>query len=245
MVVFCTFGSSNAFPRSLERIRHQANAFGVFRSIFCYSEKDLEAAFLEEHKDWFRQTHTPGKYQSSNGYGFYIWKPQIILQALAECQENEVLVYADCGCTLNREGLSKLQTYIREASETSLVSFQLPHVEKTWTKGHVLDLFSPEFRETGQFLSGIFLLKNCERIRTLIQQWKTLMSTYCNADNSPSKTPNDASFREHRHDQSVFSLLRKEYAKTNPHTVYPDVTYWEPHWNKHLDEPFHATRTRT
>jgi len=243
MVVFITFGSSNRFKNSLSRIYREAHAMGVFRKVLIYNETDLDASFLEKHKAWMNAPHKTGITHSTNGFGFFVWKPQVLVQALRECEDNEILVYADCGCTLNVEGIPKLKEYIRDAQETGLVSFQLPHLEKTWTKGHVLDLFPVEHRETGQFLSGIFLLKKTPAIVSLLESWKLLCEDYSNIDNTPSKSPNDSTFREHRHDQSVFSLLRKEFAKTHPMKVYPDVTYFE-NWNAHKDEPFHATRIR-
>lgn len=244
MVVFVTFGSSNRFKHSLMRLRKEADAMNVFRKLCVYNEHDLDPQFATKHRAWMHADHRPGKTHSTNGFGFFVWKPQVIRQALAQCEDNEVLVYVDCGCTLNTEGRSTLLNYIRDAEQTTLVSFQLPHLEKTWTKGHVLDQFSSDFGSTGQYLSGIFLLKKCPDIVRLIDTWQMLCDDYSNIDNSESRTPNDPTFREHRHDQSVFSLLRKQYNVHNPMTTYPDLTYFED-WNRHKDQPFHATRLRS
>jgi hypothetical protein len=243
MVVFCTFGSSNVFQTGLTRIGREATSLNVFRKILCWNETQLEREFVAKHQEWFAKDHQAGRTHSSNGYGFFVWKPQVILQALNECEPDEILVYSDCGCTLNVEGRTRLLHYIDDATRTDLVSFQLPHLERAWTKGHVLEKFPEAFGSTGQYLSGIFLVKNTEPIRDLVLRWKTMMEDYTNIDNSESQVPNHPEFQEHRHDQSCFSLLRKEYEATHSHTVYPDLTYFDD-WKSHKDEPFHATRLR-
>ena len=52
---------------------------------------------------------------------------------------------------------------------------------------------------------------------------------------------NDHRFLEHRHDQSIFSLI----AKKNNFFVIPDETYWNPDWNvSGKNYPIWATRLR-
>ena len=59
----------------------------------------------------------------------------------------------------------------------------------------------------------IILIKN-NRTTEFIKEWYSIMCNYHLIDDTPSELKNDASFIEHRHDQSVFSLLIK--------TKYPD-----------------------
>ena len=42
-----------------------------------------------------------------------------------------------------------------------------------------------------------------------LTDWYSIACNYHFVDDSPSIHPNDPSFREHRHDQSIFSLLIK------------------------------------
>jgi hypothetical protein len=59
--------------------------------------------------------------------------------------------------------------------------------------------------------AGLILFYVCDEVKQLVNEWYTLSSDYHNLDNSPSILENSAGFREHRHDQSIFSLLTKKY----------------------------------
>ena len=38
------------------------------------------------------------------GGGYWIWKLDIIKQAFSKIKENDIIVYLDSGCTLNKSG---------------------------------------------------------------------------------------------------------------------------------------------
>ena len=64
--------------------------------------------------------------------------------------------------------------------------------------------------ETVQYVGGVFLIKKTEFTRGLMQFIKTFIKENPTLiDDSPSLVPNDPTFIEHRHDQSLFSILRK------------------------------------
>ena len=44
-----------------------------------------------------------------------------------------------------------------------------------------------------------------------VDEWLRFAAQSSLIDDSPSKAPNYPGFREHRHDQSIFSLLSKKY----------------------------------
>jgi hypothetical protein len=239
MTLFVTFGSTNRFYRSLGRLVAQAKYMNVFRDVLGYTEQDLDPNFLVDHSEFLFKPHAIGKTHCTNGFGFMIWKPQILLQAFELAEPNELIVYCDCGCTLNPSGLPKLKQYLDETPDLHV--FQLQHLEKTWTKGDVLALFPERFRHTPQILSGLMIFRKVPVVKSLLEDWKRLCSVYSNVDNSPSRHRNDPTFREHRHDQSLWSLL----VKTFPGSVKisPDGTYFE-RFDDHMDEPVHATRIR-
>ena len=59
--------------------------------------------------------------------------------------------------------------------------------------------------------AGLILFYVCDEVIQFVNEWYTLSSDYHNLDDSPSILENSAGFREHRHDQSIFSLLTKKY----------------------------------
>ena len=90
-----------------------------------------------------------------------------------------------------------------------------------------------EYLMTRQIISGIFLLKNTPITRELVGKWKEICveesGRYLN--DSRSELPNDPIFRENRHDQSILSLLVKNFAERYDFTFYEDDTY-EEIWQK-------------
>ena len=80
-----------------------------------------------------------------------------------------------------------------------------------WCKGDVLAHFGGPPDDPGQMWAGAQIMVNTETNRAFITEWLYLMTRdgYHFVTDAPSRIPNQPDFREHRHDQSVFSLLSK------------------------------------
>ncbi|MDR1023603.1 MAG: hypothetical protein LBL94_10095 [Prevotellaceae bacterium] len=218
--IFCSFASSNLW-RSLERIKKQAEDMHVYDQIYVYDEHDLDIEFKKHFKD---------KLIPSRGFGYWVWKPQVILQALEKMNDGDILQYADAGCHLNKRGVKRLNEYFEMAntSGTGILAFQskkpdderllkaLDIPEKQWTKGDVFDYFgvrsSKEIYESEQISAGILFVKKTEESVSIIREFlQVFYDDFSLADDSPSKAPNFNGFIENRHDQSIFSIITKKY----------------------------------
>jgi hypothetical protein len=235
--VFLTFGDSVKYRNSLQRIKNEAENSKWFDEVIICNETNLDLDFVNKYKLFM--------IYNRRGFGYWIWKPQIILQILQSLNDGDILVYCDTGCSLNMNGEKRFKEYIDLClqSEHDNVGFELTHLEKTWTKGDLLHLYPSEFKETPQIISGIFFLKKSKKTVDLIQEWKDLMlsENFKYITDAPSILPNDPTFCENRHDQSCFSLIRK----TRGCTIIKDETYdenWESDFIK--DKPIHARRFR-
>ena len=64
-----------------------------------------------------------------------------------------------------------------------------------------------------QVQAGTLLIYVCNETRNFIDEWYSICceKDYHYIDDSPSIEPNHNSFKEHRHDQSIFSLLLKKH----------------------------------
>lgn len=233
MNLHLTYFGDNNFSIGKNRIKTQAENFGVFKSILEYGEEDLEDnSFWEEYA---QPMMAPRSGMTGRYYGYYACKPYFVLKALESIPENDVLLYVDSGCELNKNGLEKLQQYYQECVETEGVFFTLDLPEAQWTKMDTYRLImndNDEYLMTRQVISGIFFLKNTTMVRELVQKW-TDICTQDNGkylDDSPSSLPNDSIFRENRHDQSIWSLLLKSKAEEHDFTFHEDDTY-ETIWN--------------
>lgn len=233
MNLHLTYFGDNNFSIGKNRIRHQAENFGVFKTIQEFGESNLEDdMFWEKYAKPMMNLRVgvPRRY-----YGYYACKPYFILKALENIPEEHVLLYVDSGCELNKNGLEKLKQYYEECLETEGVFFTLDLPEIQWTKmdtyRHIVES-NDEYLMTRQIISGILFLKNSPMIRGLVKKWIDICvedgGKYL--DDSSSKLPNDEIFREHRHDQSIFSLLLKVKSEEHDFTFHEDDTY-ETIWN--------------
>ena len=238
-IIFLTFGDSYRYANSLNRIKKEAETIGWFDEVHACRETDLDKDFYNKYARYMHSTR---------GFGYWIWKSQIVLQHLETCNEGDILVYCDSGCTLNKQGEQRFKEYITMLSETNEydnIGFQLEHLEHTWTKGDLLDLY-PNLGHTKQLIGGIFLLKKSGKTISLIKEWRDLVCSqnFHLVDDSPSRIPNHPSFCENRHDQSCFSLIRK----TRGCIILEDETWkgdnyeWNHSWI--MSKPIHAKRIR-
>ena len=261
---FVTFGDSR-LSDSHQRIRCQADDLGVFGNrIRIFSEKDLDAEFRKKMKEHL----IPG----SRGFGYWCWKPQVISQVMREMQDGDILLYADIGCHLRKQGLPRLKEYFELTDRHGVVAFQsrslgedarnnlslhfLP--ERRWTKMDLLKYFgvdsNKKILDSGQIGSGIILLKKNRTSLHIVEKWAEVFERYFNlCDDSLSTFPNFPDFVENRHDQSVFSLLCKindiytlssaEYVIIEEYMpIGANRDFWPTRWVDIYDRPVWAKR---
>jgi hypothetical protein len=157
-------------------------------------------------------------------------------KVLNEIEEDDVLLFVDSGCELNKNGLPKLEQYYQECLNTDGLFFSLDLPECQWTK---MDTYrrimadNDEYLMTRQIITTTFLLRNTSITRELVGRWKDICVEKGGhyLDDSPSELPNDPIFRENRHDQSILSLLVKNFAERYDFTFHEDDTYEEV-WQK-------------
>lgn len=214
--------ADSSFKKSLGRLRRQAVSFGFTRAPRMLTERDLAGEVLEQA---LSQWGILGR-----GYGFYFWKPQVILQELERLGDGEILIYLDAGCHLNLEGRERMKDYLRwvSESETGLLAFQYRplsmsvhnqdrefYTDRQYSKKLVRDFLSVsgssrEILDSGQVASGIILVRKNQASVDTITAWRDAF--LCEPklfDDSPGPLPEEPDFIEHRHDQSVWSLLLK------------------------------------
>lgn len=257
--IFVTFADSRLSKSSI-RLFTQAEQIGVYDEIFCFNEFDLDEQFVHAFSD---------KLSSKvRGFGYWVWKPQIILQVLDRLEDGDILQYTDVGCHINIFGRDRLLDYfdLTNQSSSGLLGFQafrpqLPlqddgrniptWIDGEWTKGDLLDYFNvrhnPLIVDTPTIQSGVFFLRKEESTVRLIKEWLSVYyANFSLADDSASLSPNPKDFKEHRHDQSIFSILMKMADAT---TVSASE-FWYPKkdgspkgdWNYLKKFPIHAKR---
>lgn len=239
MIHFVTFGDSSYY-NSLKRIYNEAKNLNIFDNILIITNKDLE-----NKSPIFWKKHNKFISNNSRGYGYWLWKSFIILKTIQGISENDILVYADSGCTLNKNGLNKMNEYldIIKKSKNGILSFETTFFEKQYTKRDLfeyLKMNNEVFLNSNHLIATAFILRKCENTTKLVSEWYDTCCIYNLLDDSPSSLKNDELFIEHRHDQSIFSLLRKKYGTE----IIPDETFFSNFKSEGIIYPIWATRLK-
>ena len=104
--------------------------------------------------------------------------------------------------------------YYIEQVKTDLLIGTGTQIEKCWNKQDLLihlNITEPKHLNSNQRQAGAVLYYVCDRTREVVNMWYNTCCDYHLIDDTPSIVANSRDFREHRHDQSVFSLLVKKY----------------------------------
>ena len=241
------------------RFRRQAKRFRAFSTVKVFDQTQLDSSFFQRNADLLSP--------EVRGFGYWLWKPQIVLQRLSELPHESILFYADVGFHINSRGRKRFWKWVAqfEESEEWVLAFQalpprdfpehdgraLPDLaDKVWCKGDAARFFSmgdhPEL-QTPTIGAGLFAVKNTPPARKFLAQWLAVADQNRNLiDDSDSVFPNPPGFREHRHDQSLFSLFLKKYDLGLRLSAYE---YWYPNkngrgadWQALKTSPFLAKR---
>ena len=133
-IILLTFGGGDKrYHDAKDRLVKQAEEFGLFNKIIGYTEQDLIDKYPE-----FWNKHSNFILNNKRGYGYWIWKSYIILDILKTLNENDILVYLDCGCEINitDESKNRFLEYINIVKEHNNLLFHLEdkHKEIHWNK---------------------------------------------------------------------------------------------------------------
>jgi hypothetical protein len=213
-----TFGEgSHGHRAAAKRLEGQANAGRAFDEVERFDAKILR----RRYPDFFRE-HSGFLESNPRGFGYWIWKPFLILRALEELPENWNLAYIDGGCVFNLNEVSRhrLQEYKDHASRNSVwcteltTSLEQDYRNETWCKEDALRFLEADrvTASSNQVQAGMLMLSNNQTSRDLVADWykAAISEGYRFIDDSKSISKNSLSFIEHRHDQALFSVLFRQ-----------------------------------
>tara|TARA_B110000858_G_C17761291_1_gene454660 strand:+ start:158 stop:883 length:726 start_codon:yes stop_codon:yes gene_type:complete len=233
-----TYGNIT-FENAKQRLYKEANSVGWFDTVTVYGPEDLSPEFKHEFNDILKKP---------KGAGYWIWKFDIIKQQLNKLANNDILIYLDAGCSINTNGKTRFNEYIETLSNSneSVISFQMPHLEKKYTTKEIFNYFDMNVNDnngnSGQIVGGILIMKNTDKMKKIIADCINVLRTdHLLVTDYYNKLGQCSDFIDNRHDQSILSLVRKKRGSI----VLMDETYFQPFGNKEsLKYPFWATRKR-
>ncbi len=220
---FITFGAgSTNYLEAGIRLCNQAKRINLFNKITLFNGKSLEKDeyFWNKHSNFIMNN-------INKGFGYWLWKPYIIKKTLDSLNDGDILLYLDCGCEISNNKKNKMINYINIIKDVYIIT-SFTFIEKDWNKMDLilyLNANSTEILETPQRQAGAILLYVCDKTRKLVNEWYDTACNYNLIDDSISNAKNYTGFKEHRHDQAIFSLLTKKYNIKNTYNIESIIEY--------------------
>jgi hypothetical protein len=211
--LFLTVGAGNKdFESAAHRLASQAEKSHLFSKVLSI-DTNLLLSLIPELSPRLR-THAG---ENTPGFGFYSWKSRIARLAIDGhfgTFEGVVLVDAGCEFHLSARSQQTLQAYLASTRKYGVAAFQISTPECRLTKKRVFKYFpniSPE-DSSEQFQSGILFI-HVDDGRKIVELWDSIVwDNIRNVDNQLDVERDN--FYAHRHDQSVLSLVLKNYGIT-------------------------------
>lgn len=185
-------------------LNQSARAVGV-NHIFPYTREQLvQTPFYHENREIL---------DSSNGAGYWLWKPFIMLETMRKMSDGDMLIYLDSGFMI----IADISPLVRLCIEQDgVLLFTNGYLNKAWTKRDcfvLMDCDEEKYYNVEQTVGGShFWIKNSLSME-ILESWLkyccdprllTDIPNTCGLDNLPG-------FVLHRHDQSILTNISTKY----------------------------------
>ena len=181
-----------------------AYLWGGVDRVFEFSPENIDGNFKGKNREILK---------AIRGNGYWLWKPYFIDQVFSKIEEGDWIIYADSGLYY----LNSVQSYLINLEQRGIyaVCMGSRNKEYVYTKRDtfvIMKMDMPQYTDTYQRGAIMALKKNDLNVQ-MVKEWLdyaqdkraiTDMPNTCGLDNYEG-------FIDHRHDQSIFSLLSKKY----------------------------------
>lgn len=201
-----------------QKLNSQSATIGGFDKVISYNSSDIDKDFKAKNQYILGQ---------QRGAGYWAWKPYLIYKTLQNINDGDFLFYCDAGSIFIRSMNPVID--ILDSTKEKILLFELEeiHTIKIWTKRDCLvymNLDEDKYLNQPQVLGGFIALRKNKFTTLFIEEWLKYSQdpriitddpNTCGLDNYPE-------FKDHRHDQSILSLL----ARRDNITVIQDPSQW-------------------
>lgn len=218
-----------AFRHAQQRNSQTGLQVAGFDRVASYKPADIDRIFYNRNATVLSQPR---------GNGYWLWKPYFIRRSLDLIAEGDCLFYCDAGAYFIAPIAPLMEICVRTGQD--VIPFELTSKEAAWTKRDAfisLDCDSILFTQTPQRLASYILLRKSDFSINFIDEFLAYAQKECVLTDRENQMglPNFPEFKDHRHDQSIFSLLTKKHglsAFRDPsqygnecQSLHPDSTY--------------------
>ena len=228
MKIYLTTFASSDLKQSAKRFKKQAEQMGIYDKIFIFSEKDFD-------DDFKKYVFSLIKKSKSMGYGYFVWQSYFHRIVLNKINVGDVYHWCDVGCHFNYNGLKRLKEYVKIVStcKSGILAFQYKnpdfmnqnksftfpnYMEYEYTKADLIKYFNLSYEHdiinSPQIWGGSFFIKKNKTTEELMNRYQDITRNRFDLIDDDEKKfieKNCSSFIQHRHPQSVLSILFKMY----------------------------------
>lgn len=192
------------YRKAMEYNARTARKKGGADKVYQYCVSDIDPEFRKKNEHILSQPR---------GNGYWLWKPYFIARTLRLLQEGDYLVYCDAGIYYNASVKKLIRAMERQGDD--MMAFAINHMEYEYTKRDVflaLDADQEEYVRTPQRMAGTIVLRKNAHSVEVIEEWLRMAQQDGLITDAPNRLGKDnyEGFRDHRHDQSVWSVLSKK-----------------------------------
>lgn len=195
MKKICISFGSDGYQGTLSNLKNSAVNF--FDEVHLYGEKDIEIL----------KKNYPTHFTHKRGYGYWLWKPFLIKKTLDMVQDGDIVMYLDS--TINFVG-DPIELF--ELTNTNeIICFSSGYKNIQFIKFDVfkiLNCLDEKFLNGDHVNAAMILIKKTENSVKFIDDYFNLCSDlHLISDSKNIYGVNSSEFIDHRHDQSLLSIL--------------------------------------
>lgn len=174
-----------------------------FDKTVAYGIQDIDPEFVQ------RNSYT---FSHPRGAGFWIWKPYLILKTFNAMTESDWLMYTDSGMHFVRNPWEWIHSMESDIGDKGIITFDICGKNRQFTKRDtfvLMGLDTPEYTDSDQRMASVFVCRKTPFAKAFLEEWLHYACDpriITDLPNTQGK-PNYPEFRDHRHDQSIMSLL--------------------------------------
>ncbi len=237
-IILVSFADSR-YRNALARLENYTRDFPFTERHFHTEKNTFTREYWHNLKPWLYR----------RGYGYWEWKGHLVRHYLGRMETDDILVWSDAGVYWNNTPKAKyrFKEYCNLlGGDKNILAFQEPYIEQEWSKGDLLVALKAynddEICLSKQLWTGCFFIKKVPETVNLIDKWASINERRHELETDKrSKVPNKKGFKEHRHDQSSFSVLVKNIPHIEiSHTETQPVVKGD--WESMKDFPIQARR---
>lgn len=197
----------NMFLESQRKNSFTGMRIGNFDECFSFSIKDIDEKFYLKNKHILDQPR---------GAGYWIWKYYFADKILKDknITKDDIIFYADSGSHFVDKIDKVIDVFKRD--NLSVMTYSQLYISSMWTKRDAFILTGcdePKYSETSQRVGGFFMFRKDDFSINFFEELLNYSQDYRIITDSQNECglPNYPDFIEHRHDESLISLISKKY----------------------------------